>query len=176
MATRTQGLTSRQLWRETVIRVSGAVLIRRAEQRDAPAVAQVYIASRRGAVRYLPTVRTDEEMRGWIADYLLPKLEVWVAELGCDIVAIMALEHDYLDQLYVAPANQRHGVGDVLLAKAKERSPQRLRLHTFQRNTPARRFYERRGFVARELTDGARNEEREPDVLYEWIGAAPARA
>lgn len=135
----------------------------------------MYIASRRGAVRYLPTVHTDEDMRQWIPAYLVRNSEVWVAELGSDIVAIMALEHDYLDQLYVAPANQRHGVGDMLLVKAKERSPHRLRLHTFQRNTPARRFYERRGFVAIELSDGARNEEREPDVLYEWIGAAPAR-
>jgi GNAT superfamily N-acetyltransferase len=151
-------------------------LIRRAEQRDAPAVAQVYIASRRGAVRYLPSIHTDEDMRAWIANYLVPNLEVWVAELDGTIVAMMALEHDYLDQLYVAPANQRRGVGDLLLAKAKERSPQRLRLYTFQRNAPARRFYERRGFVAIELSDGARNEEREPDVLYECIGAAPARA
>ena len=156
--------------------MSGAVTIRRAEQRDAPAVAEVYIASRRGAALYIPTVHIDDETRRWIADHLLTKSEVWVAELNGNIVAMMALEHDYLDQLYVAPANQRHGVGDVLLAKAKERSPLRLRLHTFQRNTPARRFYEQRGFVSIELSDGSRNEEREPDVLYEWTGAAPARA
>jgi putative acetyltransferase len=42
-----------------------------------------------------------------------------------------------------------------------------LRLWTFQRNAGARRFYERNGFAAVELTDGLGNEEREPDVRYE---------
>jgi hypothetical protein len=32
----------------------------------------------------------------------------------------------------------------------------------------ARRFYEARGFVASEFTDGLRNEESQPDVLYTW--------
>ena len=32
----------------------------------------------------------------------------------------------------------------------------------------ARQFYEARGFIASEFTDGSRNEEREPDVLYVW--------
>ena len=32
----------------------------------------------------------------------------------------------------------------------------------------ARRFYEARGFSAVAFTDGARNEEGEPDVLYRW--------
>jgi hypothetical protein len=38
----------------------------------------------------------------------------------------------------------------------------------FQRNEDARRFYERQGCVLVELTDGAGNEEREPDALYAW--------
>ncbi len=175
MAAGAQGLTLRWDWGERVMRVGGALTIRRAERCDAASVAEVYVASRRGAVRYLPSIHTDEDMRGWIADYLVPKLEVWVAELDGEIVAMMALEDDYVDQLYVAPAHQRRGIGDALLATAMRRNPQRLRLYTFQRNTPARRFYEARGFVAIEFTDGSRNEEREPDVLYEWNGAAPAR-
>ncbi len=43
-----------------------------------------------------------------------------------------------------------------------------IRLWTFQRNMPARRFCERHGFMAERQTDGARNEEREPDMLYYW--------
>jgi hypothetical protein len=43
-----------------------------------------------------------------------------------------------------------------------------LQLWTFQRNTAARRFYGRLGFVAVEQTDGSRNEEDEPDVRYRW--------
>jgi putative acetyltransferase len=43
-----------------------------------------------------------------------------------------------------------------------------LRLWAFQRNAPARRFYEARGFIAKKFTDGATNMEREADVLYQW--------
>jgi len=35
-------------------------------------------------------------------------------------------------------------------------------------NGPAQRLYERHGFVAVERTDGAGNEECEPDVRYVW--------
>jgi hypothetical protein len=47
--------------------------------------------------------------------------------------------------------------------------PDGLTLWTFQRNAPARRFYEARGFVGSVFTDGSRNEEREPDALYTWL-------
>ena len=53
----------------------------------------------------------------------------------------------------------------------------RLSLYVFARNTSARRFYERHGFVAAEASDGARNEEGEPDVRYEWQRSSfPAEA
>jgi hypothetical protein len=39
---------------------------------------------------------------------------------------------------------------------------------TFQRNKAARRFYERHGFTLVRETDGARNEEKEPDAEYCW--------
>lgn len=39
----------------------------------------------------------------------------------------------------------------------------------FQLNDKARRFYERRGFVAVEFGDGTGNEEGEPDVRYHWV-------
>jgi putative acetyltransferase len=41
-------------------------------------------------------------------------------------------------------------------------------LWTFQRNKRARSFYENHGFVAISETDGSRNEEKEPDVMYSW--------
>ena len=62
---------------------------------------------------------------------------------------------------------QRRGAGSQLLQKAKD-SFARLHLWTFQRNQPARRFYESRGFVLVRETDGTGNEEREPDALYLW--------
>ena len=73
-------------------------------------------------------------------------------------------------QLYVHPGAQGRGVGSALLDLAKT-TGDRLQLWTFQRNLAARRFYERHGFVLVEETDGARNEEREPDALYRWTRA-----
>ncbi len=145
------------------------IVVRRASDPDAEEVATVYIASRRGAVAYLPTVGTDAEIRTWVIDHMVKETETWVAETGGRIAAVMVLEGDMVDQLYVTPGSQQRGVGDRLLAHAKHLRPAGLRLHTFQRNTPARRFYEQRGFVAIKFTDGATNMEREPDVLYEWM-------
>ena len=151
---------------------SARFVIRRARPADAAAIAEVYIASRRAAARYFPTLYSDDDIRGWIGSHLIPNLEVWVAEdaLAGRIIGMMALEGDMLEQLYIAPASQRHGVGDGLLALAMRERPAGLRLWTFQANTPARRFYEARGFRAVEFTDGSSNEERAPDVLYEWKG------
>jgi GNAT superfamily N-acetyltransferase len=73
----------------------------------------------------------------------------------------------WIDQLAVLPAHCGAGVGAALLAHALEALPRPLRLYTFQANRHARAFYERQGFVAVQFTDGAGNEERCPDVLYE---------
>ena len=120
----------------------------------------------------MPTVHTDAEIRAWVVDYMVPNTETWVAETAGRILATMVLDGemqgDMIDQLYVSPADQGRGVGGLLLAHAKQLRPARLRLYTFQSNSPARRFYEARGFVAKEFNDGSRNEERLPDLLYEW--------
>ena len=46
--------------------------------------------------------------------------------------------------------------------------PDGFSLWVFHQNERARAFYEAHGAVAVELTDGARDEERTPDVRYEW--------
>jgi ribosomal protein S18 acetylase RimI-like enzyme len=153
-----------------------AIVIRRANRSDAADVATVYIASRRAAAAFMPTVHTDAEIRAWVVDYMVPQTETWVAEAAGRIVAILvldgdmqdAMQHTMIDQLYVSPTDQRRGIGGLLLAHARKLRPAGLRLYTFQSNAPARRFYEARGFIAKEFNDGSRNEEREPDVLYEW--------
>jgi GNAT superfamily N-acetyltransferase len=147
---------------------AGAVLLRPAAPGDAAAVAGVWLRSFAAA---LPTVRrahSDDQVRGWIRDVLLPRHDVWVAEAGGAVVGLLALSEGWLDQLYLEPGRRGRGIGDRFVALAKERQPAGLQLWTFQVNEPARRFYERHGFVAVERTDGSRNEEREPDVRYVW--------
>jgi ribosomal protein S18 acetylase RimI-like enzyme len=49
-------------------------------------------------------------------------------------------------------------------------------LCAFQANTGACRFYERHGFTVIDVDDeGARNEEREPDVYYGWSARRAVR-
>lgn len=119
----------------------------------------------------LPGVRrahSDDEVRRWVAEVLLPTHDVWVADDGGTVVGLLALSDGRLDQLYLAPDRRGRGLGDRFVALAKQRQPGGLQLWTFQANEPAWRFYLRHGFVEVERTDGSRNEEREPDVRLVW--------
>jgi GNAT superfamily N-acetyltransferase len=142
--------------------------LRPARPDDAPAVADVFLAARAEAMAYLEKLHTDAETRAWIRDVVLPRYEVVVAEVDGRVAGFAALDADMLGHLYVHPDLQGRGIGDALLARAKELRPDGFRLWVFERNAGARRFYERRGLRLVELTDGAANEEREPDALYEW--------
>jgi ribosomal protein S18 acetylase RimI-like enzyme len=144
------------------------ILIRRATTEDAADVATVYVASQRGAAAHIPIIHSDAEIRAWVVEHMVPERESWIVLDSGRIVAVMVLDGDMVDQMYVEPASQRRGVGDAMLAHAKQLRPARLRLYTFQSNAPARRFYEARGFIAIKFNDGSRNEERAPDVLYQW--------
>ncbi len=144
------------------------VVLRRAEADDASAIADVWLRSYAAA---LPTVRrahTDDEVRGWIAAVVVPSRETWIAVADKRVVGLLVLDGDDVDQLYLDPAWRGRGLGDRFVALAKRRHPAGLELWTFQVNGPARRFYERHGFVAIRETDGSLNEEHEPDVRYVW--------
>jgi GNAT superfamily N-acetyltransferase len=117
-------------------------------------------------------VHTDEEVLAWIRRVVIDVLEAWVVTVDDVIVGIMALDDTDIAQLYLDPRWRGRGIGDLLIAHAKSRRPSGLGLWTFQVNAGARRFYERHGFAEVMRTDGARNEEREPDVRLEWTPAA----
>ncbi|WP_225831400.1 GNAT family N-acetyltransferase [Streptomyces sp. NK08204] len=147
----------------------GTVRIRRAGPADARAAADVWLRSFAAALPTVVRPRSDEEVRHYIRDVVVPLRETWVAEAaGGEIVGLMVLDGELLSQLYLAPEWRGRGLGDRLVALAKERSPGGLTLWTFQVNKPAHRFYERHGFRAVEFTDGSGNEEQEPDVRYVW--------
>jgi GNAT superfamily N-acetyltransferase len=141
--------------------------IRRAEPGDAEAIAEIFLRAR-APMTYLPEVHTDAETREWIRSAVLPEQEVWVADEGGRLSGFAALHVDMLEHLYVHPDAQGRGIGTSLLGVAMERRPAGLCLWVFQRNENARRFYARHGFTLVRMTDGAANEEREPDALYEW--------
>jgi GNAT superfamily N-acetyltransferase len=140
---------------------------RPARSGDIDAIADVFIASFRG-LTFLPRLYTESETRDWIRDEMFPRHEVWVADVDGGVVGFAALADDLLGHLYVRPADQDCGIGTALLDVVKRERPDGFRLWVFQRNEGARRFYERHDCQLVELTDGGRNEEKEPDALYEW--------
>ncbi|MGW2131607.1 N-acetyltransferase family protein [Streptomyces coelicoflavus] len=148
---------------------AGAVLLRRASAADASAAADVWLRSFAAALPGVVRPRTDTEVRAYFRHVVVERYETWVAEAaGGAVVGVMVLEGEELSQLYLAPEWRGIGIGDRFVALARQRRAGGLSLWTFQVNAPARRFYERHGFTAVEWTDGARNEEREPDVRYVW--------
>jgi GNAT superfamily N-acetyltransferase len=87
----------------------------------------------------------------WQAALGDPEIEVDVAELDAELVGSASVGHGYLRTLYVLPANWCTGIGSTLHDHALERlrsmDVTEPRLWTLVDNAPARRFYERRGWV-----------------------------
>jgi 8-oxo-dGTP pyrophosphatase MutT (NUDIX family)/GNAT superfamily N-acetyltransferase len=155
----------------------GEAKVRAVRNTDAGGCAEVYMRAREFALPTVPSVHPPREVRRWMADEVVGRTDMWVAEVDGTIVGLLVLASDvvvkgkdtgWIEQLYLDPAWMGRGLGDRFVQVAKERRPGGLDLWTFQVNEPARRFYERHGFVAVELTDGAGNEERAPDVRYHW--------
>jgi len=153
--------------------MSTDTVLRPAAEQDAPAIAQVMLAARDGAVAAgtMPaSVHPAADLLRHVREHILPHREVWVAEDGAEVVAVMALDADWLDDLYVHPSAAGTGIGSALLQLAQALRPDGFDLWVFDVNAPARRFYERHGLSAVERTDGSGNEERAPDVRYRWAG------
>src|SRR5262245_12949242 len=142
-------------------------MLRRLHLEDMDAAAAVHRAAFDHALPWLAGLHTPQEDRWFFRQRLFPACEVWGASDGDALVGIIAFRQGWIDQLYVLPQAQRRGVGTQLLEVAQSKLD-RLELWTFQRNAPARRFYEDHGFVGIEQTDGSGNEEKEPDVRYAW--------
>jgi GNAT superfamily N-acetyltransferase len=144
------------------------VTIRPAGPADAAAVADVYLASFKATYDF-QLAHSDDQVRAWIRDVVLPAGGTWVAvDPRGAVVGMMDVATGALEQLYVRPDRLGDGIGRALLDLARERSPGGLSLYTFQANARARRFYERNGFVAEWFGDGEANDEGQPDVRYVW--------
>jgi GNAT superfamily N-acetyltransferase len=95
--------------------------------------------------------------RGWVT----------VAQDEGSIVGFAACDGSDLDALFVASFMRGQGVGTALIEYLKE-DRDALELWTFQANVAAQKFYLKHGFQEVARTDGARNDEKLPDVRFEW--------
>jgi len=146
--------------------------LRRASNSDAEAIAEVYLRSRKELVACAPLVHSDQSVREWIRHKLLPEGDVTVATHAGVLVGFLSVsrsaECSWIAHLYLLPTYTRRGIGTAFLNHARNTLPPPIRLYTFQCNDSAREFYERHGFKAIAYSDGSENEEKCPDILYEW--------
>ena len=142
-------------------------MLRQLKLDDMDAAARVVRTTFDQTLPSLAGLHTPEEDQWFFRERVFNTCEMWGAFDGAAMRGIIAFREGWIDQLYVLPEAQRRGVGKDLLQVAQN-AFDRLQLWTFQRNAPARRFYKARGFALIQETDGAGNDEKEPDALYLW--------
>jgi chorismate mutase/GNAT superfamily N-acetyltransferase len=141
---------------------------------DLPALAGLFLRARAAAVPAMPpAIHSEAEVRAWVGGWDLEAWDVWLAEGDGRPKGFAVVTGDWLHSLYVAPDAAGQGVGGTLLDLVKGLRPDGFCLWVFESNVAAREFYENRGLVSLERTDGSANEERAPDIRMAWPGSDP---
>lgn len=144
------------------------MILRPARAEDAAALGAIFLAARADRRFFPPLAHPPATVVPFLRESVLARCRTRVAAEGTRVLGFLALAGVVVEHLYVDPKAHRRGVGRALLGDAKNASPAGVTLWCFQRNTPALAFYAAQGFVVAEHTDGAGNEEREPDVRLAW--------
>jgi len=110
---------------------------------------------------------TFEEDCKYFRNVILENNDIWVADVDGRVVGFLALAGDFVDQLFIHPDFQQHGIGRGLLEHAKHLSPMHLWLYTFRMNAGGCTFYEKNGFIPVRFGVSPAPES-EPDVEYHW--------
>ena len=139
--------------------------LRLANEGDGPQVVEVFLASF-ALLTFLPKVHTQEETERFFLGEV-KKGGITVAHLDEGIVGFINLSKGWVDHLYISPQYLRYGIGSQLL-KFSQTAQSSFKLWCFQENHRGRQFYEAHNFQAVKFTDGSSNEEKIPDILYEW--------
>ncbi len=118
------------------------------------------------------------ELRGQVGFFLSlgDKVTIAIRPASSKVVGFMAMENEFeLAHLYIDVEEQGKGYGSFMLNEARKRSPERLELFTFQKNSGAQAFYLKNGFV--EVERGRADLENNPwttnandlpDIKYLW--------
>lgn len=142
------------------------ITLRRLNLQDMAQASRIHRASFDDRLPWLKGLHTPQEDQWFYENCIFPQCEVWAA-FSPEMTGIIAFKESWIEQLYILPAFQRCGIGSILLRQAQDTFPH-LQLWTFQRNIQAQKFYGKHGFLAIGETDGSGNEEKEPDILFEW--------
>ena len=149
---------------------AGELSIRPATAEDADTIADLYTEARVHAVPQMPpALHSNAEDRAYVARRVVePDVTMWVAERDGELLGFATCTPTFLDSLYIRPDLTGQGIGSLLLDVVEATHPDGYELWVFVSNVGARRFYERRGLVEVERTDGSGNEEKSPDIRMAW--------
>jgi GNAT superfamily N-acetyltransferase len=134
---------------------------------EAEAAARLHRRVGRATWQWTPDLSTPAAELAMYRETVFARGTVVGAFDGAVLRGFVATIPGWIEHLYVDVDCQGLGMGSALLERAMT-SADDLQLWTYQANTATRRFYERRGFVVAEMTDGASLAEREPNVRYRW--------
>ena len=144
------------------------ITYRRLLERDVAGIAQVHRRACLIAYRFMNWSYSEDAVREWYAC----KFAGWdwglVATEKTTVVGFVATEGSHVDQLFVDPDYQKHGIGTSMLAAALGRMPALVTLTVFEANMRARRFYESHGF--REAGSFFNESDRSVELVYRRDG------
>ena len=94
---------------------------------DADSVADVYLCSRKELVACAPLAHSDQAVREWIRQHLIPAGRTTVAVVDDLVVGLLAVSNgadcSWVDQLYLLPAWVGRGIGTGTPGPRPERAP-----------------------------------------------------
>lgn len=135
------------------------------EAHQSRAVVELWRASFEHGVGIKDHHPIEEQHAHWV-ERVVPVSRVRVVVAGQEVLAFMASTSESIAHLYVRVGSIGQGIGSALVKLAKTESAGSLWLYTFARNTNARRFYERQGFVETERE--SRNMWQLEAIRYHW--------
>jgi ribosomal protein S18 acetylase RimI-like enzyme len=141
--------------------------LRAAHAGDRDAIIDVFRSARAAALPHLPVLHSGAEDRDFFDGHIASGATTVAAD-GERVVGFIVVGGTRVEHLYVGPGAQRRGIGSLLLCHAQALNPGGLDLWVFQRNLGAIAFYQALGFGIAETTDGAADEEHEPDARMVW--------
>ncbi len=132
--------------------------------KDLDSVMELWLNANRQAHPFISPAHWEQNLD--LVRSLIPQAEVYVSGApGVTDGFIGITEGNYIAGLFVAEQSRGHGIGKALINHAKRLHPL-LKLHVYQKNSGAVRFYLREGFTrAAEQIDSATGES---ELLLVW--------
>ncbi|MDR3438316.1 GNAT family N-acetyltransferase [Telmatospirillum sp.] len=142
------------------------MVIRPYEDADFDAVTSIWLASWDSTPASVPGAVSLDFLRQRLPQEIADGWKISVATSGDAVTGFLALQGNYLSQLWVAPEAQGKGIGSRMLAFVKGQLPRGFWLTTAAENISACRFYERAGLVRGEV--GVHSRLGHVTVRYDW--------